>query len=47
MKLFIVLVGCLLVVAALTWITLRLDRIQKHHDEMKRAREAAAAQHPH
>lgn len=46
MKLFVVVLGCLLVVAFLTWMTVSLEKIQMHHDEMKRVHEAAA-RHPH
>jgi hypothetical protein len=47
MKLFVVVLGCLLLVAALSWMTITLDRIQEHHDEMKHVRDAAAGVHPH
>jgi hypothetical protein len=36
MKLFVVVFGCLLVVAFLTWMTVALQKIQVHRDEMKR-----------
>jgi hypothetical protein len=36
MKLFVVVFGCLLVVAFLTWMTVSLQKIQVHRDEMKR-----------
>ena len=35
MKLFIVVLGCLLVVAFMTWMTVSLQKIQVHRDEMK------------
>jgi hypothetical protein len=37
MKLFVVLLGCLLVVAVMTWMTVALQKIQIHRDEMKHA----------
>jgi hypothetical protein len=36
MKLFVVVFGCLVVIAFLTWMTMSLDKIQMHRDEMKR-----------
>jgi len=35
MKLFVVVLGCLLVLAFMTWMTLSLQQIQVHRDEMK------------
>jgi hypothetical protein len=35
MKLFIVVLGCLLVVAFMTWMTISLQKIQIHRDEIK------------
>jgi hypothetical protein len=39
MKLFFVVLGCLLVVAFMTWMTLALDKIQMHRDNMKHVQE--------
>lgn len=36
MKLFVVVFGLLLVVAFLTWMTLSVEKIQVHRDEVKR-----------
>ena len=46
MKLFVVVFGCLLVVAFLTWMTVSLDKIQMHRDEMKRV-QSMSPPHPH
>jgi hypothetical protein len=35
MKLFIVVLGCLLVVAFMTWMTVSLQKIQIHRDEVR------------
>jgi hypothetical protein len=37
MKLFVVILGCLLVIAFMTWMTVSLQKIQIHRDEMKHA----------
>ena len=44
MKLFIVVLGCLLVVAFMTWMTVSLQKIQIHRDEVKHVQ--AIAQQP-
>lgn len=36
MKLFVVVFGLLLIVAFLTWMTVSLQKIQDHREEMKR-----------
>jgi len=44
MKLFIVVLGCLLMVAFISWMTISLQKIQIHRDEMKHAREISKQQ---
>jgi hypothetical protein len=39
MKLFVVVLGCLLVLAFLTWMTASLQQIQVHRDAVKHAQE--------
>jgi hypothetical protein len=39
MKLFVVVLGCLLVVGFMTWMTLTLEKIQVHRDEIKRVQQ--------
>ena len=39
MKLFVVVFGCLLMVAFLTWMTVSLEKIQMHRDNMKHVEE--------
>jgi hypothetical protein len=42
MKLFLVVLGCLLVVAFLGWMTTSMQQIVDHRAEMKRAQQIAA-----
>jgi uncharacterized membrane protein len=44
MKLFVVVLGCVVVVAFMAWMTISLQQIQVHRDEMKHAREIAQEQ---
>jgi hypothetical protein len=44
MKLFIVVLGCLLVVAFMTWMTVSLEKIQVHRDEVKHVQEISQGQ---
>jgi hypothetical protein len=46
MKLFIVVLGCLLVVAFMTWMTVSLQKIQIHRDEIKHV-QSISQQQPH
>ena len=39
MKLFVVVFGCLMMVAFLTWMTISLQKIQMHRDNMKHVQE--------
>ncbi len=45
MKLFIVVLGCLLVIAFLAWMTASMQQIVDHHAEMKRAQQISQQQH--
>jgi len=45
MKLFVVVLGCLLVVAFMAWMTLSMQQIVDHRAEMKRVQQIAAQQH--
>ncbi len=45
MKLFFVLLGCLLVVAFLAWMTASMQQIVDHRAEMKRVQQIAQQQH--
>ena len=44
MKLFFVLLGCLLVVAFLAWMTASMQQIVDHRAEMKRVQQIAQLQ---
>ena len=44
MKLFFVVLGCLLVVAFMGWMTMSMQQIVDHRAEMKRAQQIAAQQ---
>jgi hypothetical protein len=44
MKLFVIVFGLLLMVAFLTWMTVSLQKIQVHRDEMKRVQAIAQQQ---
>jgi hypothetical protein len=44
MKLFFVVLGCLLVVSFLAWMTASMQQVIDHRDEMKRARQIAQQQ---
>ncbi|HEX4139534.1 MAG TPA: hypothetical protein VHY09_04255 [Candidatus Methylacidiphilales bacterium] len=44
MKLFVVVLGCLLVIAFLTWMTVSMQQVVDHRQEMKRAQEIVAQQ---
>ena len=44
MKLFFVVLGCLLVVSFLAWMTSSMQQIVDHRAEMKRAQQIAAQQ---
>jgi hypothetical protein len=44
MKLFVVVLGCLLVVALMFWMTASMQRIVDHRDEMKHAQQIAEQQ---
>ena len=41
MKLFVVLLGVLLIIAFLTWMTISMQQIVDHRDEMKRMQQIA------
>jgi hypothetical protein len=45
MKLFVVVLGCLLVLAFLSWMTVSMQEVVQHHDEMKHAQQIVAQQH--
>jgi hypothetical protein len=44
MKLFVVVLGCVLVVAFLTWMTVSMQQIVDHRAELKHAQEIVAQQ---
>ncbi len=44
MKLFLVVLGCLLVVAFLAWMTASMQQIVDHREEMKRVQQIAQQQ---
>ena len=44
MKLFVVVLGCLLVVTFMYWVTDSLQQIVDHRDEMKHVQQIAAQQ---
>jgi len=46
MKLFFVVLGCLLVVAFMAWMTASMQAIVDHRAEMKRVQQIAQQQHP-
>jgi hypothetical protein len=45
MKLFVVVLGCLLVIAFLAWMTASMQQIVDHRQEMKHAQEIVQQQH--
>ncbi len=45
MKLFFVVLGCLLVVAFMAWMTASMQQIVDHRAEMKRAQQIAQQHH--
>ena len=44
MKLFVVVLGCILVVAFLAWMTASMQQIVEHRDGMRHAQQIAAQQ---
>ena len=45
MKLFVVVLGCLLVIAFMAWMTASMQAVVDHRAEMKRAQQISQQQH--